>query len=123
MLKKIQELKESLCVYAATNSKTEQISNSNWKILAKCVKALQPYEKMTKHLSGSSASISDVIPFVVSLKTTLQSTSWRVVDAQSTGSYSESESHNITDEEETTNVINFMKQTMRAEVGPEGEDM
>lgn len=122
MMERIRKLKESLCLYAATHSKVEKISNTEWMLLSKCVKALQPYEEVTKQLSSSSSSISDVIPFIVSLKTTLQPnvSEIPVTHAESAGSSSKHEGcedqTTDKDNEETTNVINILKRTMRADL-------
>lgn len=122
MLERMQKLKESLCLYAATHSKVEKVSNREWMLLSKYVKALKPYEEVTKELSSCSSSISDVIPFIVSLKKTLQTnvSEAPIMQAESTGSCSEPEETDDQcsdkDEEETTKVINVMKRTIRADL-------
>ena len=86
-------------------------------ILSKSVKAFQRYEEFTKQLNSSSSSISDVIPLIVSLKTTLQK---NVSEGKNTDSCSELEDSEDQstdkDEEETTNAINVIKRTMRADL-------
>ncbi|CAB4059527.1 unnamed protein product [Lepeophtheirus salmonis] len=121
MLERVQKMKESLCIYVAThNSKIEPISDREWKLLSKCVMALKPYEEITKQLSSSSSSISDVIPLIVSLKIALQTSTREILPAQRTSAMSDSEefkdhsSESIDkDETETTNIIHLMKVAMR----------
>ncbi|XP_040580767.1 zinc finger BED domain-containing protein 4 [Lepeophtheirus salmonis] len=121
MLERIQKMKESLCIYVAThNSKIEPISDREWKLLSKCVMALKPYEEITKQLSSSSSSISDVIPLIVSLKIALQTSTREILPAQRTSAMSDSEEFKDhsnesidKDETETTNIIHLMKVAMR----------
>ena len=100
-----------------THSKVEKISNTEWILLSKCVNALQSYEEATKQLSSSSSSISDVIPLIVSLKTTLQKNVSEGKNTDSCLELEDSEDQSTDkDEEETTNAINVIKRTMRADL-------
>lgn len=81
MLNRTLKIKESLCVYAATNSKIKQLSNTEWLIINKYVQALQPYENITrKKNSDSTSTAAEVILVVTSLKHTLQHTASVVSD-------------------------------------------
>ena len=61
MLKRTLEMKESLCLYSATNSKIKQLSNTEWLIMSKCVQVLQPYGDITKKMSDSTSTAAEVI--------------------------------------------------------------
>lgn len=48
MLKRIEELKDSLRLYAASNSKIPLLTNFEWIVLSGCVRSLEPFEEITK---------------------------------------------------------------------------
>jgi len=124
MLKRTEELKESLCLYAASKSKIPFLSNLEWMILSGCVKVLEPYEEITKKLSDSSSTIADVVPLVASLKNILEEDEF----VEPSGISEQSEDSLQEDYEKVKQVIRFMVQTLRAELdrrfkGLENDDM
>lgn len=125
MLRRTLEIKESVCVYAATNSKIKQLSNTEWLIMHKCVQALQPYEDITKKLSDSTSTAAEVIPLVKSLKHTLQHTtsvvSNPVEETHTSDTSSEDEPGSgsvieLNEDRQATQAVNFMKEAMQADV-------
>ncbi|MPC34211.1 Zinc finger BED domain-containing protein 4 [Portunus trituberculatus] len=73
MLRRMQEMMVPICVYVANKTQVPQFSNAEWATLSQCVKALEPYEEFTKHLSDSASTVADVIPLVACLKNVLRS--------------------------------------------------
>ena len=61
--------KDSVCLYSSNTSKIRQLTSSDFILIEKCITLLQIFEEITKKLSFHSSSISQVIPFIVSLKT------------------------------------------------------
>ncbi|KAL7646695.1 UNVERIFIED_CONTAM: hypothetical protein RMT77_001948 [Armadillidium vulgare] len=112
MLKRIEELKESLRLYAASNSKIPLLTNFEWIILSGCVRSLEPFEEITKILSGSTCTIGDVIPLVASLKVTLQ----QCEESTDTSQQIESSTSLHNDLEKGKKIINSLAQTMLAEI-------
>lgn len=70
MLKRTLEIKESLHLYLASDnaSSLPYFNPNEWNIMQKCINVLAPFEHLTRKLSESSASISDVIPMIKILR-------------------------------------------------------
>jgi hypothetical protein len=75
MMQRIIDLKESLCLFSDENSKIKQLTKADFDLLVKCVRILKPFDEITKRLSSSSTSISEVIPLIASLNHTLKARS------------------------------------------------
>ena len=73
MMIRMKDLNESLCLYASSSEKIKPLTNQDNDILTSCITVLQPFEDITKKMSKNSASISDVIPLVTTLKRMLAS--------------------------------------------------
>ena len=71
MLKRMAELKEPLLMYSQ-NGKIKQITNQEWKTIESVIKVLQPFEKITRLMSGDKSTIAEVIPLIQVLKNSLQ---------------------------------------------------
>ena len=124
MLRRTEELKEALCLYAASQSKIPFISNLEWKLLSGSIKLLEPYEEFTKKLSISTSTIGDVIPLVASLRKALENVAFLDLSKE----VSEDSSSIIEHYEKGNQIINGMKHTMRIELdkrfkGLENEDI
>ena len=58
-----------MCIlYIAEHGLPATLTASQWGLLEKTVQALAPFEELTREVSSSSASASDVIPIVQVLK-------------------------------------------------------
>jgi len=55
-------------LYGADHGLPEKLSASEWLKADKVVKLLEPFQHVTKELSTNDASISQVIPFIETLK-------------------------------------------------------
>jgi hypothetical protein len=88
MLKRVGDVKESLCLYAAASSKIPLLDNAEWTTLSNCVAAIEPYEEITKRMSSGTASISDIIPLIKSLKNALQSGNEATLSSSSSSDFS-----------------------------------
>ncbi|CAI5678562.1 zinc finger BED domain-containing protein 4-like [Oreochromis niloticus] len=71
MIKTLTEQKRALCAYSAEYDLPATLSAQQWGLLEKVLTALAPFEELTKEVSASSSSASDVIPIVCVLKRVL----------------------------------------------------
>lgn len=60
--------RQALCAYTAEYDLPATLTATKWGLLEKTVQALAPFEELTREVSSSSASASDVIPIVQVLK-------------------------------------------------------
>ena len=68
MIQSLIAQKRALCAYIAEHGLPATLTASQWGLLEKTVQALAPFEELTREVSSSSASASDVIPIVQVLK-------------------------------------------------------
>src|SRR5678815_3713520 len=61
-------LKEPLALYTSLFSKVNILTNVENDIISHCIKLLKPFEEITKKISASTASVSDVIPLISTLR-------------------------------------------------------
>ncbi|XP_071536856.1 zinc finger BED domain-containing protein 4 [Panulirus ornatus] len=116
MLRRTLDIKKSLCLYAATNSKIKRLSTTEWLIMSKCARVLEPFEDITKRLGNSSSTVGDVLPYIVSLKTTLQPNTSGVSEVIDSSESHDESMIGSTQEKKATQVVNIMKQTMRSDI-------
>ena len=62
------EQHRTISLYDADHGLPEKLSASEWQQADKVVKLLEPFERVTKELSANDASISQVLPFIDTLK-------------------------------------------------------
>ncbi|CAG5054202.1 unnamed protein product [Parnassius apollo] len=63
MMFRLLEQKRSVSLYVTENTVNfENLSTEEWKLLEKCITLLKPFEEVTKIISSSCCSISEVIP-------------------------------------------------------------
>lgn len=68
MLERLLEQKRPITLYIIENDVTFQnLSSTQWQLLEDCLMLLKPFEEVTKRISSSVASISEVIPNVTTL--------------------------------------------------------
>lgn len=69
MIKRIQEQKRPLNIYAAEADNNLHILTANqWMLMEPLLNLLQPFEEITKKMSSNEAFISEVLPTIVTLK-------------------------------------------------------
>ena len=61
-------LKELLASYASSYSKVNNLINLENDIISHCIKLLKPFEETNKKISSFTASLSDVIPLISTLR-------------------------------------------------------
>lgn len=64
MIEPLIAQKLALCAYTAEYDLLATLTANQWGLLEKTVTALAPFEELTREVSSSSASASDVIPVV-----------------------------------------------------------
>src|SRR5678815_4130648 len=67
MMEKMGLIKEPLALYASSYSKVNILTNVENDIISHCIKLLKPFEEITKKISTSTASVSDLIPLISTL--------------------------------------------------------
>ncbi|XP_073962367.1 zinc finger BED domain-containing protein 4-like [Choristoneura fumiferana] len=73
MISRLFEQKRAISLYLAkTSVNFENLSNEEWKILGKIIELLKPFEEITKIISSSCSSVSEVIPHLKTLQKYLQ---------------------------------------------------
>jgi len=73
MLERLVEQRRAISLYDADYGLPEQLSASDWQQAEKILKLLEPFQRVTKELSAKDASVSQVIPFIETLKIELSS--------------------------------------------------
>ena len=73
MLERVVEQRRAISLYDADHGLPEKLSANEWQQADKVVKLLEPFQRVTKELSANDASISQVIPFIETLKEELSS--------------------------------------------------
>ncbi|XP_076828944.1 zinc finger BED domain-containing protein 4-like [Brachyhypopomus gauderio] len=68
MIKSLTEQKRVLCAYSAEYELPATLGTQQWGLLEKVMTTLAPFEELTREVSSSSSSASDVIPIVCVLK-------------------------------------------------------
>lgn len=69
MISRLFEQKRAVSLYLAeTSVNFENVSNEEWQILGKSIELLKPFEKITKIISSSCSSVSEVIPHLKTLQ-------------------------------------------------------
>uniref|UniRef100_A0AAQ5XRY5 Uncharacterized protein n=2 Tax=Amphiprion ocellaris TaxID=80972 RepID=A0AAQ5XRY5_AMPOC len=68
MIQSLLAEKRALCAYTAEYELPATLTATQWGLLENTVQALAPFEELTREVSASSASASDVIPVVQVLK-------------------------------------------------------
>lgn len=76
MIKRIQEQKRPLNIYAADNNNLNILTANQWSLMEPLLTLLQPFEEITKKMSSNEAFISEVLPTIVTLKKYLMETTF-----------------------------------------------
>ena len=74
MMERMLEQRQPLTLYAAENSGVAVLLPNQWDVMKNAVGLLGPFEEATKYVSSASVSISETIPLLVGLRTTLEKT-------------------------------------------------
>ena len=72
MMERIYKLKEPLALYSSSHSNVKILTNMEYVIISKCITLLKTFEEITRTLSSSKSSLSDVIPLITTLKKHLE---------------------------------------------------
>ncbi|GBO99152.1 Zinc finger BED domain-containing protein 4 [Eumeta japonica] len=73
MISRLFEQKRAVSLYLAeTSVNFENLSNEEWQILGKSIELLKPFEEITKIISSSCSSVSEVIPHLKTLQKYLE---------------------------------------------------
>lgn len=73
MISRLLEQKRAISLYLAeTSVNFENLSTEEWKILGKSIELLKPFEEITKIISSSCSSVSEVIPHLKTLQRYLE---------------------------------------------------
>lgn len=73
MISRLFEQKRAVSLYLAeTSVNFENLSNEEWQILVKSIELLKPFEEITKIISSSCSSVSEVIPHLKTLQKYLE---------------------------------------------------
>ena len=68
MLSRVIEQKRAISLYLTENSVNfDNLVTYEWKLLEKCIALLKPFEEVTKIISSTYSSISEVIPHIKTL--------------------------------------------------------
>lgn len=73
MMERILLLKEPLALYVGSHSHLKILTNVENDVASNCIKFLKPFEEITKTISSSTSSLSDVIPLITTLRKQLES--------------------------------------------------
>ncbi|KAJ8410547.1 hypothetical protein AAFF_G00194510 [Aldrovandia affinis] len=68
MLRSLVEQKRALGIFGSEHELPDNISVNQWSLLEKTITVLAPFEELTRQVSSSDASASDVIPAVTVLQ-------------------------------------------------------
>ncbi|GBP85051.1 Zinc finger BED domain-containing protein 4 [Eumeta japonica] len=73
IISRLFEQKRTVSLYLAeTSVNFENLSNEEWQILGKSIELLKPFEEITKIISSSCSSVSEVIPHLKTLQKYLE---------------------------------------------------
>lgn len=72
MIERILEQKRALVAYDSEYGLPDHLSANEWSLIGKLVAMLEPFQRTTKDFSRAASSISQVIPFIMILKSELQ---------------------------------------------------